>query len=301
MYRFKTISDFHQYGNLPKPEHPLISLVDYGKVSYPADDHQIKWVQEFYSIGLKRNVSAKFNYGQQQYDFDEGVLTFVAPQQVLTVKVNQNIKTEASGWLLLVHPDFFWGTSLAKTIKNYDFFGYAVNEALFLSEKEERIIDDLLRNIQREYQSNMDKFSENIIVSQIELLLNYGERYYERQFITRKITNHQVLIKLEEILNGHFKKENTLSRGIPTVVEIARHLNLSPNYLSALLKAVSGQSTQQHIHNKLIEIAKEKLSTTELSVSEIAFELGFEHPTSFSKLFKNKTNVSPMAFRQTLN
>lgn len=301
MYRFKTISEFHRYGNVPKPEHPLISLVDYGKVSYPVDDHQIKWVQEFYSIGLKRNVSTKFNYGQQVYDFNEGVLTFVAPQQVLTLEVDQNIKTEASGWLLLVHPDFFWGTSLAKTIKNYDFFGYAVNEALFLSEKEERIIDDLLRNIQREYQSNMDKFSENIIVSQMELLLNYAERFYERQFLTRKKTNHQVLAKLEEVLNGHFKEENTLFKGIPTVAGIAEHLNLSPNYLSALLKAVSGQSTQQHIHNKLIAIAKEKLSTTELNVSEIAFELGFEHATSFSKLFKSKTKISPFAFRQSLN
>ncbi|UOY06539.1 helix-turn-helix transcriptional regulator [Muricauda sp. SCSIO 64092] len=301
MYRFKTISEFHQYGNVPMPEHPLISLVDYGKVAYPVEDHQIKWVQEFYSIGLKRNVSTKFNYGQQVYDFNEGVLTFVAPQQVLTLEVDQNIKTEASGWLLLVHPDFFWGTSLAKTIKNYDFFGYAVNEALFLSEKEERIIDDLLRNIQREYQSNMDKFSENIIVSQMELLLNYAERFYERQFLTRKKTNHQVLAKLEEVLNGHFKEENTLFKGIPTVAEIAEHLNLSPNYLSALLKAVSGQSTQQHIHNKLIAIAKEKLSTTELNVSEIAFELGFEHATSFSKLFKSKTNISPFAFRQSLN
>ncbi|MEB3345841.1 helix-turn-helix domain-containing protein [Aquimarina gracilis] len=302
MYRFKTISEFHKYSNLPKPEHPLISLIDYSKVSYPLDSGEIKWVQDFYSIGLKKNVSRKFNYGQQKYDFDEGVLSFVAPQQILSIEINQNADaSDASGWLLLIHPDFIWNTSLANSIKKYDFFGYAVNEALFLSEKEENIIEDIVKNVQREYKSNIDKFSENIITAQIELLLNYAERYYERQFITRKKSNHKVLEKLEENLNHYFNKENTLFKGIPTVSRVAEDLNLSPNYLSSMLKAVSGQTTQQHIHNKVIEIAKEKLSTTELSISEIAFELGFEHPTSFSKLFKSKTNISPLAFRQSFN
>ncbi len=301
MYQFKTISEFHKYSNLPAPEHPLISLIDYSKVKYPTDTEEIKWTQNFYSIGLKRNVSEKFNYGQQKYDFDEGVLAFVSPQQILTIEINQNATVNASGWLLLIHPDFLWGTPLVKTIKNYDFFGYAVNEALFLSKKEENIIVDILENIQREYQSNIDKFSESIIISQIELLLNYAERYYERQFITRKITNHQILIKLEETLNKCFNEENTSTKGIPKVAEIAKNLNLSPNYLSTILKIITGQSTQQHIHNKLISKAKEKLSTTELSISEIAYELGFEHPASFSKLFKNKTKISPLTFRQSFN
>ena len=176
-----------------------------------------------------------------------------------------------------------------------------MNEALFLSEKEENIIVELLKNIQREYQSNIDKFSQNIIISHIELLLNYAERYYERQFITRKISNHQILIKLEQVLNNYFNNSETLINGIPSVVQISNDLNLSPNYLSSVLKIVSGQSTQQHIQNKLIEKAKEKLSTTELSVSEIAYELGFEYPASFSKLFKSKTNVSPIEFRQSFN
>ncbi len=299
--RFKTISEFHRYCNLPKPEHPLISLVDYSQVHYNTNDAEIRWVQDFYSIGLKRNVNEKFNYGQQQYDFDEGVLAFVSPQQMLSIELNPNITINASGWLLLIHPDFLWNTSLAKTIKNYDFFGYAVSEALFLSEKEEIILTEIFKNIQREYQSNIDKFSTDIIVVQVELLLNYAKRYYERQFITRKITNHQVLIKLEEILQTYFDKENTLFNGIPTVAQIAKDLNLSPNYLSNMLKVISGQSTQQHIHNRLIEVAKEKLSTSELTVSEIAFELGFEHPASFSKLFKNKTNSSPRAFRNSFN
>ncbi|KGK28661.1 MULTISPECIES: AraC family transcriptional regulator [Cellulophaga] len=301
IHQFKSIREFHNYSNLPKPEHPLISLVDYSKVNYPTDSDKIKWVQDFYSIGLKRNVSEKFNYGQQEYDFDEGVFSFVAPQQILTIEINQNIQVNASGWLLLIHPDFLWNTPLAKSIKNYDFFGYDVNEALFLSEKEENIIIELLKNIQREYQSNIDKFSQNIIISQIELLLNYAERYYERQFITRKISNHQILIKLEQTLNNYFNNSETLINGVPSVSQISNDLNLSPNYLSSILKVISGQSTQQHIQNKVIEKAKEKLSTTELSVSEIAYELGFEYPASFSKLFKNKTNFSPIEFRQSFN
>lgn len=301
IHRFKSISEFHNYSNLPKPEHPLISLVDYSKVNYTTESDKIRWMQDFYSIGLKRNVNEKFNYGQQEYDFDEGVFSFVAPLQILTIEINHNIKVNASGWLLLIHPDFLWNKPLAKSIKNYDFFGYAVNEALFLSEKEEHIIIELLKNIQREYQSNIDKFSQNIIISQIELLLNYAERYYERQFITRKISNHQILIRLEERLNYYFNNSEVLANGIPTVSQIATDLNLSPNYLSNTLKIISGQSTQQHIQNKLIEYAKEKLSTTELSVSEIAFGLGFEYPASFSKLFKNKTNFSPIEFRQSFN
>lgn len=301
IYRFKSLSEFHSYSNLPKPEHPLISLVDYSIVDYPTDSNEIKWIQDFYSIGLKRNVSGKFNYGQQKYDFDEGVLSFVAPQQTLNIQINQNVTVNASGWLLLIHPDFLWNTQLAKSIKNFNFFGYSVNEALFLSEKEENNLVEILKNIQREYQINIDKFSESIIISQIELLLNYAERYYERQFITRKIANHQILIRLEKSLNNYFNNKKMLIKGIPTVTQIANDLNLSPNYLSSMLKIISGQSTQQHIQNKLIEKAKEKLSTTELSVSEIAFELGFEHPSSFSKLFKSKTSISPIIFRQSFN
>ena len=228
-------------------------------------------------------------------------MSFVAPQQILNIQINQNIEVKSSGWLLLIHPDFLWNTPLAKIIKNYDFFGYAVNEALFLSEKEENIIIDILKNIQREYQANIDKFSENIIITQVELLLNYAERYYERQFITRKINNHQILVKLEEKLDSYFNSSDILINGVPTVTQVANDLNLSPNYLSSMLKIISGQSTQQHIQNKIIEKAKEKLSTNELSISEIAYELGFEYPQSFSKLFKQKTNQSPMAFRARFN
>ena len=190
---------------------------------------------------------------------------------------------------------------MAKNIKQYDFFGYAVNEALFMSDKEELVITELMQNIQREYHTNIDKFSNTIIIAQIELLLSYCERFYERQFITRKKTNHQTLERVEHILEEWFNDENLVDKGLPTAQQIADRVNVSPNYLGSLLKSLTGQSTQHHIHNKLIEKAKEKLSTTYLSVSEIAYQLGFEHSQSFNKLFKSKTNVSPLEFRRSFN
>jgi AraC family transcriptional regulator, transcriptional activator of pobA len=299
--RFNSVAEFHSFCNLPNPEHPLISLIDYSKVVYPFDETIVKWVQNFYTIGLKRNVNAKFNYGQQQYDFNSGILSFIAPSQFLKLEIDLNMIVEPTGWLLLIHPDFLWNTSLAKKIKSYDFFHYAVNEALFLSDKEEKTIVDILLQIEKEYQSNIDKFSQNIIVSQIETLLNYAERFYQRQFITRQKSCHQILDNLEDYLNDFFTHDNLINKGLPTVEMIAETLNVSPNYLGSLLKSLTGQSTQQHIHEKLIEKAKEKLSTTHSSVSEIAYELGFEHPQSFNKLFKQKTNQTPLEFRASFN
>lgn len=299
---FKKVSDYHKQANIAAPEHPLISLVDYSQVQYPSNIESLKWKQDYYTIGLKRNVPYKFFYGQQEYDFDEGVMTFIAPNQIMSLGENPNIKTNTpSGWLLLVHPDFLWNSSLAKTIKQYEFFGYTVNEALFLSEKEEQMMLNILMQIQGEYQSNIDKFSQKIIIAQIELLLNYAERFYERQFITRNISNHQVLSQLEKVLAEYFTKNQTIENGIPTVQDVADRLNLSPNYLSSMLKSLTGQSTQQHIHNTIIEKAKEQLATPQLSISEIAYNLGFEHPASFTKLFKNKTDMSPSEFRKTYN
>jgi len=296
----KTISEFHQYNGLPKPEHPLISIVDYAKLNRQNDENSTALIFGYYTISLKRGVSKMF-YGQQQYDFDEGVLYFMAPNQVLRVNNNPNDALQRSGWLLLIHPDFLWNTPLATKIKRYEFFDYAVNEALFLSEKEEDILNNIIQNIRQEYHTNIDKFSQDIIISQIETLLNYSERFYQRQFITRKITNHQILDRLEKLLGDYFNNQDLVSRGLPTVKFIAESLHVTPGYLSSVLKVLTGQSTQQHIHDKLIEKAKEKLSTTDLSVGEIAYELGFEHPQSFSKLFKTKTNLSPLEFRQSFN
>ncbi|REC73073.1 AraC family transcriptional regulator [Chryseobacterium elymi] len=300
-FRFNSISEFHAFCNLPNPDHPLISLIDYSQVNYPTDDSELKWIQNFYSIGLKRNVNAKFNYGQQEYDFDSGVLCFVSPLQFLKLEIKPDVVVEPTGWLLVIHPDFLWNTQLAKKIKSYDFFKYDINEALFLSDREEKIVVDILKNIEREYQSNIDKFSQELIAAQIELLLIYSERFYERQFFTRKKSSHELLERFEEVLSRYFDSGNLLENGIPSVKSIAAEMNISPNYLGSLLRIHTQQNTQQHIQNKLIDRAKERLSTTHLSVSEIAYELGFEHPQSFSKLFKQKTNQSPLEFRKLFN
>lgn len=298
--RFKTISEFTRFMGIAKPEHPLICVVNMHEITNMPGG-EVGLVKDFYSIALKRNFNVRMKYGQHAYDFNDGLMFFMAPGQVFKIEVEPDTSLEQSGWMLLFHPDFLWNTPLAKTIKQYDYFDYSVSEALFLSEKEETIIGGIMQNIQQEYHSNIDKFSQDIIIAQIELLLTYSQRFYQRQFITRKIANHQMLDRLEEILAAYFSSGALAQKGLPTVTYIAGELNVSPNYLSGLLKVLTGQSTQQHIHDKLIEKAKEKLSTTNLSVSEIAYELGFEHPQSFSKLFKTKTQVSPLEFRQAFN
>jgi AraC-like DNA-binding protein len=299
--RIKTISEFHRAKGLPPPEHSLISVIDYGVIPCVSDINTANLVFDFYQISIKRGLNAKLKYGQQQYDFDDGVMFFISPNQVFGIEPEPNHLTKRSGWMLLIHPDFLWNTTLAKTIKRYEYFDYSVNEALFLSDKEEATLTGIIQNIQQEYHSNLDKFSQNIIISQIETLLNYSERYYQRQFITRKKGNHQILDRLEKLLADYFNMEDLSKNGLPSVHHIASTLNVSPSYLSSLLKTLTGTSTQQFIHDKLIEKAKEKLSTTTLSVSEIAYELGFEHPQSFSKLFRAKTNRSPLEFRQSFN
>ncbi len=299
-HRIKTISEYHRYRGLPAPEHPLVSVIHLDETQQ-LTNIQNNLVFDFYSIALKRNFDSniKYKYGQQTYDFDEGVMFFIAPNQVFSVQADTNYKL--SGWMLLIHPDFLLQTSLTKIIKQYEYFSYSVNEALHLSIKEETTIIDIIKGIQQECHTNIDKFSQPLIINQIELLLNFSDRFYHRQFITRKINNHQILIRLEELLNNYFKNENLIENGLPTVRYVAQSLNLSPNYLSNLLKVLTGQSTQQHIHDKLIDKAKEKLSTTDLSISEIAYELGFEHLQSFSKLFKTKTNMAPIEYRQSFN
>jgi AraC family transcriptional regulator, transcriptional activator of pobA len=301
IHRIKTISEYFKLRGLPKPQHPLISLVNFDNIKYEGNQSSSSWVLDFYSIALKRNFGSKIKYGQQQYDFDEGILFFIAPGQVFSIEIN-NIETfKPSGWMLLIHPDFLWNTALAKNIKQYGFFDYAVNEALFLSDKEETTLINVFQNIEQEYNTNIDKFSQDVIIAQLELLLTYSDRFYHRQFITRKITNHKILGQLEDLLNEYFSDGNQSSKGLPSVDAIATQLNVSTNYLGSLLKTLTGQSTQQHIHNKLIEKAKEKLSTTDLTVSEIAFALRFEHSQSFSKLFKTKTDLSPSEFRASFN
>ncbi|RUT70182.1 AraC family transcriptional regulator [Flavobacterium cupreum] len=299
--RIKTISEFHRLRGLPKPEHPLISVVNYNDIVRPADIGDVNWILDFYQISLKRGINGKLKYGQQQYDFDEGIMFFISPNQVFRIEADAGISTEKSGWMLLIHPDFLWTGGLSKIIRQYDFFDYSVSEALFLSDKEETTITGIINHIRQEYHANIDKFSQSIILSHIETMLSYCERFYERQFITRKIANHKILDKLEKLLQDYYDDESLLLSGLPTVQYIAAKLNVSPNYLSRLLKNVTGQTTQQLIQDKVIDKAKEKLATTDLSISEIAYALGFEHPQSLTKLFKVKTKQSPQEFRQSLN
>ncbi|GAB2701691.1 helix-turn-helix domain-containing protein [Mucilaginibacter koreensis] len=305
MKRFKTISEFLQFRQLPKPEHPLISVFEVKNAESLQLAEPAAWCYDFYCIALKNIVNAdeiKLKYGQQTYDYDEGILSFVAPGQVLSLAIAPNtVQVKQSGWMLLIHPDFLWNTTLASTIKQYDFWDYSVNEALFLSEKEEVIWVDIVNRIQQESRLNMDKFTKSIIISHLETLLKYADRFYHRQFITREKANHQILERLERWLNDYLNNDDLIKKGLPTVSAVAQSLNLSAKYLSSLLKVLTGQNTQQHIHEKLIEKAKEKLSTTQLSVSEIAYQLGFEHLPSFSKLFKAKTEMSPLEFRQLFN
>ncbi|WP_242502135.1 helix-turn-helix domain-containing protein [Flagellimonas olearia] len=282
---------------LPKPLHPLIGLINLSGLQNNTGINTV--IFDLYVISLKRGCD-KLLYGQQAYDFDEGLMAFMSPGQVLRGE-ESDIPFELDGWMLFIHPDFLWNTSLATNIRKYEYFDYSVNEALFLSDKEEIIINGIIENIRNEYHSNIDKFSKQIIISHLENLFSYAERFYNRQFITREKSNHHVLVRLEKLLSDYFNNDDLVMTGLPTVQYLSESLHLSPTYLRSLLKALTGQTTQQHIHNKLMERAKEKLSTTDLSVSEIAYGLGFEHPQSFSKLFKAKTKMSPLGFRATFN
>jgi AraC-like DNA-binding protein len=302
LFHFHSITEYHRAAGLPKPAHPLISLVNMDDLNRPLAEGSFSLIYDFYSISMKRVKNAKFKYGHQASDFDEGVLFFMSPGQVFGMEIEKNnVLHRPEGWMILIHPDFLWNTTLAKTIKQYEFFSYSVYEALYLSDKEETMLTTIAQNIEQEYHSNIDRFSQNVIIAQLELLLTYSERFYQRQFITRKIVNHEILTKLEDLLNNYFNSGTLVQKGLPSVTYIAESLNISPGYLSSLLKSLTGQNTQQHLHNKLIELAKEKLSTTHLTVSEIAYELGFEHLQSFSKLFKSKTNLSPLEFRHSFN
>ena len=297
--KINSVSELHKLMRLPKPKHPLVSLINYNDIQYAAIDNSIKAILNFYTVSIKHNADCKFNYGQNYYDFDEGVLAFMEPGQIASATQNGN--TQSDGWLLVFHPDLIRNYSIGKNIKNYGFFSYAVNEALHLSESEEEMIGEIFKNIEKEYNHSIDQFSQDVIVSQIELLLNYSNRFYNRQFITRKTASNDLLTKIEALLDEYFQNDKILESGLPTVQFFADKLNLSPNYLSDMLRIITGQSTQQHIHNKLIEKAKEALSTTNLTVSEIAYQLGFEYPQSFSKLFKAKMNVSPLEYRASFN
>lgn len=298
-YIFNSLSELHKVLGLPKPLHPLISLVNNNEGTISNEGFPKFFVLNFYKIAYKPNLTGRFRYGQQYYDFDEGGLCFSAPNQQKAT--NEVEDSNHSGIVLFIHPDFLLDNPLATKIKQYNFFSYSVNEALHLSDKEIQIILSIFKIIEDELNERIDEFSQNVVIAQIDLLLNYCNRFYKRQFITRKIVNNDMLQKLERILEDYFETKKPLEFGIPTVHYIAEQLYITPGYLSDMLRSLLGQNTQQFIHQKIIERAKEKLANKTLSVAEIAYELGFEHSQSFSKLFKNKTTLTPLEFRQSFN
>lgn len=287
----------HELG-LPAPLHPLVALVNYQEVPLEILEKDKKISIEFYKISFRPSFKGQTKYGQGYYDFEEGGLAFLKPKQV--VFMPEDIDSY-NGYALYFHPDFVRNYPLGKTLNQYGFFSYDVAEALFLSAKEKEIIYHLFQAITNELKTNIDQFSQDVLVSQIELLLNYSNRFYNRQFLTRKTINHEIIASLDQLLNTYFDQKNGLKKGLPTVTYISTSLHLSQRYLSDMLRSLTGLNTQQYIQSAVIEKAKEQLSSTTLSVSEIAYTLGFEHPQSFSKLFKIKTNQSPLEFRAIFN
>jgi len=298
LQKFNSISELHKALGLPKPLHPLISLVNYADIKLPDEEIPKLLLLNFFKISYKFNFSGKIRYGQGYYDFNEGGLCFYSPLQVIS---SAEDGIDYSGYTLLIHPDFIRHYPLSEKIKQYGFFSYAANEGLFISDKEKQTLGSVFTNISRELDSSIDEFSQDLVVSYIEVLLNYSNRFYKRQFITRKAVNHDLLTKMEQVLDNYFEEDKGLNKGVPTVESLAGQLNVSPRYLSDMLRSLTGQNAQQHIHEKLIEKAKQYLSATQLSVSEIAYHLGFEHAQSFSKLFKSKTKSSPLEFRSSFN
>lgn len=297
--KFESLTEVHRQLGLSNPRHPLVSLINGTNTRMMANMPSGTHVLNYYKISYKPKFSGKLRYGQSYYDFDEGGLLFASPGQI--IGHNDNEAPVCSQYTLLIHPDFLWNYPLAKKIRQYGFFSYSANEALHLSEDEKETIISIFKMIDTELNSRIDDFSQDVIISHIELLLNYANRFYKRQFLTRKVANNDLLQRLEDLLNDYFNNDISSSKGLPTVQYMAEQLNLSSSYLSDMLRSLTGQNAQQFIHGKLLEKAKELLSTTTLSASEIAFQLGFEHSQSFSKFFKIKAKISPLQFRQSFN
>lgn len=295
-HRFSSLAEAHQALGLPPPQHPLIGLLDATAHPVQAAPGQGPHALSFYKIALKTGGAGQLAYGQGHYDFTEGSLLLAAPHQLLGGASAGGCR---GGVVLLVHPDFLLGYPLAKTIKQHGFFSYAAHEALHLSDKEKATLMALFGNMAEELSSRLDALSQEVLLAQLDLLLTYAQRFYQRQFLTRHPANRALLQQVDELLDAYFDAQQPLLRGLPTVHYLAAAVNLSPSYLSDMLRSLTGQNAQQHIHHRLIERAKERLAATSLSVGEVAYELGFEHAQSFSQLFKAKTNTTPLAFRRS--
>jgi AraC-like DNA-binding protein len=291
--QIKTITQLHELIGGKKPKHPLISIIDFAKVEMPVENFYQRFSMDFYSISLKGSECG-ITYGRKHYDFEEGVMIFTAPNQTITLERND---ADYSGWGLYFHPDLIRNSNLGQNINNYSFFAYNAVEALHLSDEEKAVVLNCVNNIKNEYNQYIDNYSQTLLVSNLELLLNYSMRFFGRQFNTRTNHHQSIVTQIERYLTDYFQDNNLSEKGFPTVQDCAEQVNLSPNYLSDLLKKETGKTTQEHIHLMMIDKAKTLLINSNLSVKEIAYDLGFEYPHYFSRIFKSKTGQTPLEYR----
>ena len=301
MQHFKTLSDYLDYLQLPSPEHPMLSVFTSkgdGYLPCPRESSP-PITNDCYSISLKKFVKGNLNYGRTKYDFANGALIFIAPRQVL--QWDNRVVIEQKGFSVNFHEDFLKGTELARQIKKYSFFSYSVNEALHLSPKEEKQIESIVENIEIEYKNNHDEFSTEIIISHLSALLKYANRFYRRQFISRKEISHNLLEEFNEHLSAYFESKQLQEKGIPSIEQLATRMSVSQRYLSDTLKKETGKTTTEHIQLYLINEAKHILLQPNKTISEVAYELGFEYPQYFSRVFKKQEGISPTEFRKLYN
>lgn len=300
-FEINSISQVHQSLGLAKPKHPLVSVVYTKDVKTTKVFQKVKIVNNLYQISLKSSIQlGKLQYGKSSYDYEEGTLVFTSPGQVTEYEPKQEIETsnqEIEGWTLLFHPDLIRKSDLGDKIRRYGFFNYDVNEALHISDNEKNTIEEIIEKIIKEYSQNLDRHSQPLIIKNIELLLDYCLRFYDRQFYTRTNLNSDIIAKFERLLREYYQNNKVENLGIPNVNYCGQALNLSPNYLSDLLKKETGKTAQEHIHLCIIERAKNSLLNSNHSISEISYALGFDYPQYFSNLFKSKTGLSPREYR----
>ena len=298
MKHFKTLSAYFDYMQLPRPEHPMLSvMVAKGDEFLPCPRESSPPIStDCYSISLKKIMHGELNYGRTKYDFTNGALIFIAPRQVL--QWDSSFIFDQKGFSINFHEDFLKGTDLAQQIKKYNFFSYAANEALHLSPKEEKQIESIVENIESEYQNNQDAFSKDIIISQLDTLLKYANRFYERQFLNRKELSHSLLEQFNQELDRYFESGQLQEKGIPSIEQLAKKMSVSQRYLSDTLKKETGKTTTEHLQLRLIDEAKNVLLQPNKSIAEVAYELGFEYPPYFSRLFKKKAGISPTEYRE---
>lgn len=296
--QINTISELHQFLGLPKPTHPLVTLIDQSKITREFNEH-LTLGFGLYFISLKDGANCSIGYGQTTYDFDTGTMTFFAPEQEVSIAPSEHVE-DSIGWTLSFHPQLIAKSDLYGKMLDYTFFEYESNEALHLSERERAMVTDIALNIGNETEANIDKHTQSLICSNIELLLKYCNRFYDRQFIVRADLNHDHIHRLSKLLAEYYQGDRPFELGIPTVQYCGKELGLSPYYLSDLLKKETGKNALEHIHLFVIERAKTLMAETEHSITQIGYELGFEYPQHFSKLFKAKTGVSPREFRSSI-